>query len=274
MNRTLTLLVLSLLIFSCKPSYNLSDEKNKIFSLAKGDFSNKDYFDNIPNSLKDSVPKEKLYRYLDSVRHSLESMSFKTEDIISNDIQIKKLSSTRKINTIFFKIIEYSNSLKIQGNSNNFYLKDYKAFLNSELINYSEKNLGILITKFEGHILTYWTKKSKKWKYLPYSDLYNKRLFGLETTQKIIDLYFDDIFINPKIKWDKESISIFREIYEEERNNYEEDGIDFEKFFKCRMKYQQKAEEKFGYEIPDKYYDSLYFIEHSVKCRIYSKKLN
>ncbi|MBO6879872.1 hypothetical protein [Winogradskyella sp.] len=274
MKKILFILSFGLFYFSCKPSFNLASEQTKIVSLANGDFSNDNYFESIPNAVKDSVPKEKLYQHLDSLRFYLDSVFFKKEDIISQDIQIQRVSSTRKINNYYFKIIEYSNSLKIQGNINNFYLKDYKAFLDSELINYSENNSRTLTTKYEGYILTYRTGKSKKWKYLPYSDLYNERLFGLETTQKIIDLYFDDIFISAQKKWDKESIAIFTEVYEEERNAYVEDGIDFEKFLKCRRKYQEKAEEDFNDDIPYEYYESGYFLEHSIKCRIYSKKLN
>ena len=108
---------------------------------------------------------------------------------------------------------------------------------------------------------------------MPYNDLYNERLFGIKTTQKIIELYFDDIFVPAQKKWDSESIALFNEVYEEERNSYIDEGIDFEKFLKCRRKYQEKTEEDFNDNIPNEYYESSYFIDHSIKCRIYSKKL-
>lgn len=274
MKKLIIILVIGFCLFSCKPSYDLVNEETKLINLVKGNFSNDDYFENIPNAVKDSISKEKLHQHLDSLKFYLDSVFFKTEDIISQDIQIQRISSTRKINNKYFKIIEYSNSLKIKKHKNNFYLHDYKTHLDSELIKYSEDDSKILSTKIQRYILAYWAKESEKWKFLPYSDLYNEKLFGLKTTQNIIDLYFDDIFVPSQKKWDEESIAIFTEIYEEERNTYVEDGIDFEKFLKCRRKYQEKAEEDFNDNIPYEYYESDYFLEHSIKCRIYSKKLN
>lgn len=277
MRELLIILAFGLFFVSCKPVYNLTSEKPKIVNLVKGNLNNDDYLSSIPNSVKDSIPKEKLYKHLDSVRNSLDSIFFKPIDIISQGITINKISSTRRIDSYYFKIIEFSNSLEIQKNESNLYLYDYKEFLNQNLINYSDdvtKLVSPLQTNRNGSILAYWEKEVKEWKHLPYSDLYNEKLFSLKSAQKIIELYFEDIFIDSKVKWDKESISIFSEAHEEERNNYEGNGIDFEKFLKCRMKYQQRAEEKFNYEIPDEYYESAYFIEHSIKCRIYSKKIN
>lgn len=274
MKKPLVFLFISLCFFSCKPIYDLESEKTKIIHLAKGNFTNDDYFESIPNRFKDSVPRDKLYKHLDSVRNIINSIFFKKEDIISKDIKIEKISSSKKINDGFFKIIEYTESLKIQGNANNFYLKDYKTFLDREFTKYSEDKSQVLTIKSRGYILTYWTEESKKWKYMPYNDLYNERLFGIKTTQKIIELYFDDIFVPAQKKWDRESIAIFYEVYEEERNSYVEEGIDFKKFLKCRRKYQEKADEDFNDNIPDEYFESGYFIDHSIKCRLYSKKLN
>ena len=156
------------------------------------------------------------------------------------------------------------------------YLYDYKQFLNQNLINYSDdvtKLVSPLQTKLDGNILAFWDKEVEKWKYIIYSDLGNEGLFGLRTSQGIIDLYFDDIFVPAKTKWDKESLAIFTEVYEEERKTYIDDGINFNKLLKCRRKYLEKAEEDFNGDIPNEYYESIYFLENSIKCRIYSKKL-
>ena len=67
MKKPLVFLVVSLYVFSCKPTYDLASEETKIISLAKGNFSNDDYFESIPNKVKDSVPKEKLYQHIDSL---------------------------------------------------------------------------------------------------------------------------------------------------------------------------------------------------------------
>ena len=104
--------------------------------------------------------------------------------------------------------------------------------------------------------------------------MFNEGLFGLNSAQRIIELYFKDIFIEPINKWDKESIQIFYDAYNEDKSNYKKDGIDMDKFIKCRIKYTQKAEEKFSFEIPDKFYESSTFFDQSIKCRIYSKKTN
>ncbi|WP_411766791.1 hypothetical protein [Winogradskyella sp. A3E31] len=276
MNRVLIILSIGFIIFSCKPSFNLVNEKPLIENLVSGDYTNDDYLKNLPNNFKDSLPQEKLFKHLDSLHNGFDSLFYKASDLINQNVKIEKLSSTKRIDDYYFKIVEYSNSIKVQKNKKNFYLYDFKQFLNQNLIDYEDNIYKLdshLETKLNGKILAYWGKESGKWKYLAYNDLLNEGLFGLRIAQNIIDLYFDDIFVASKIKWDKESISIFREIYEEERNNYIEDGIDFEKFLKCRIKYLEKAEEDFNYDIPDEYYESAYVFNHSIKCRIYSKKL-
>ncbi|WP_299523244.1 hypothetical protein [Winogradskyella sp.] len=274
MNKLFVFIAFCLSFISCKPSFNLSAEQPKINNLALGNYSNEDFIENFPDSTKDLLPKEKINVYLDSIRLDFDSTLYRKEDVISNDVTINKISSTRKIQDIYFKIIQYSNSLKIQKNEQNLYLQDFKDYLKQNLIVYSDDktNLkGILSIKLNKDILAFFEKDSNYWKYLSYNDLGNEAIFGLKTSQDIIDLYFDDIFISAKRRWNKESISIFREIYEQERKNYENNGIDFDKFVRCRIKYQEKAEEKFDNEIPDNYYQSSYFLEHSLKCRIYSK---
>ncbi|MEO1033421.1 MAG: hypothetical protein AAFX55_18680 [Bacteroidota bacterium] len=274
MNRLFLCITICLSFISCKPSFNLNIEETKINNLVIGNYSNEDFIENFPIFVIDSIPIEKINTHLDSMRLDLYSNFYQKKDIISNKIIINKVSSTRKIGDIYFKIIQYSNLLKIQKNKQNLYLNDYKEFLKQNLISYSDDStnlIGNLNTKIDNKILAFFEKNSNKWKYLYYSDLGNEGMFGLKAAQNIIDLYFDDIFTPSKKRWDKESISIYKEIYEEDRKEYENNGIDFDKFVKCRIKYQKKAEEDFNENIPDQYYQTNYFFEHSIKCRIYSK---
>ena len=274
MNKIFLSFCFGLCITSCKPKFNLAKELPRITKLVKHQFTNKEYLENYPNYTLDSIPKEKLYKHLDSIENYIASNLYKPSDIISQKVIIQKISNTKRIDSVYFKIINYSKTRTIKKNKSNYNLYEFTNSLDSEFIEYKDENSDTITVTQNSNVLSFWETTDKKWKHIFYNDMFNEGLFGLNSAQRIIELYFKDIFIEPINKWDKESIQIFYDAYNEDKSNYKKDGIDMDKFIKCRIKYTQKAEEKFSFEIPDKFYESSTFFDQSIKCRIYSKKTN
>ena len=274
MNKTLVLYLLVFIIISCKPSFNLSKEANTIQDLVHGRLDFDSQLELLPDTYWDSISKKDVIKLSDSIKKVFDSTFFKESDVIKNSFEISKISSTKKISNAFFKIIRLNNNLVLKKNRENIYLYDFKSFLDWNLIKYFEykdKLKSSISIHDENYLLAFRKSNSKKWNYINYSDSANHYLFGLNTAKEIIQLYFDEIFISAKQPWSKEDSDLFYEVYNEGRYNDTYNGLNFDKFCKCKIKFEEKIEEQFD-EIPDEYYESLTYIDIIKKCKIYSKK--
>ena len=54
--------------------------------------------------------------------------------------------------------------------------------------------------------------------------------------QEIIQLYFDEIFVPANVPWTKKDINDFYEVYNEYKYDDTYNGLDFDKFCKCKIK--------------------------------------
>ena len=177
-----------------------------------------------------------------------------------------------KIKKNYFKIIQLNNTLTLKKNKENIYLHVYKSYLNNNLIQYKEHDFKLtepITVYLENYILAFWEPSYKKWNYIYYNDQVNQFLFDSKTAKEIIQLYFDEIFVPAKVPWSKKDLNDFYKIYNEYKYDDTYDGLDFDKFCKCKIKFEEKIEKV--EEIPSQYYESESYYEIIQKCMIYSK---
>lgn len=273
MKKLLLVLLVSTVAFNCKPSFELKKETKIIQDFANDRLDFKSQMSLFPDSYWDNVSKKDVIKLSDSLKKIIDTVFFKKSDIISDDYKIVKISSTIKTEKNYFKIIHLENTLTLKKTEENKNLLNYKSYLNNNLIEYLELDFesnSPITVYFENYLLAFWKPNYKKWNYINYNDRANPLLFGSETAKEIIQLYFDEIFVPSKKPWNKEDIDLFYEIYNEVRNDDTYEGLDFDKFCKCKIKFHEKLDE-LNNEIPDEYYESQSYSEIIQKCMIYSK---
>lgn len=272
MRKFILLIVTPIIIYSCKPSFNLLEETKNIQDFTNGNLDFESQMNLFPDSYRDKIAEKDVLKLSDSLEKIVDSLFFKETDVVSDKYDITKISSTRKIKKNYFKIIQLNSILTLKKNKENIYLHNYKSYLNNNLIEYKEHDFKLtepITVYLEKYILAFWKPSYKKWNYMYYNDSANQFLFGSKTAKEIIQLYFDEIFVPAKVPWSKKDLNDFYEIYNEYKYDDTYEGLDFDKFCKCKIKFEEKIEKV--EEIPSQYYESESYFEIIQKCMIYSK---
>jgi hypothetical protein len=165
MRKYFVLILGVLLILSCKPTFDIVTESKKIQDFANGRIDIGNLIEELPSTYKDSISQREVEKLIDSVSTLFESYFFKSSDILNHYFEIKKISSTKKIDNNYFKIIQLNEHFTIAKNRENIYLNDFKSFLNTNLIKFKEDKLDLkkpLITNIEDVALAYWNSEKKK----------------------------------------------------------------------------------------------------------------
>ncbi|MEM6720229.1 MAG: hypothetical protein AAF611_12965 [Bacteroidota bacterium] len=257
-NYLFSLIICTLFVTSCAPSFDLENEQANIEKAILSGFD-LDKKINIfyPNARKrDSV--KKIVKQQQQILHEIQRL-FK-----NRSIDINSVSATVELQERLFKVINVTQQFSIlKEEFPEIPYSVIKDYLKSNLFEYTESPSKFDV-KGDTDILAIHYKDS--WEYFNFSASLLYDAYGLTDAKKIIQLYYDEIFEPTKEKWDAETIQIFKEEYQKIKDQPQYQKLDFDAYCDCMISFQEKIDAEVLYE--SNYYDNDTYLNHLSICRI------
>lgn len=258
----LTLLLFTLFIFSCKPSFELNRELPEIKKNLE-EFS----IENTSKQFEYFFPEEYwINKNKDSILSIFENIHFENpeyfSDYTTSFIKHSKVINTKKAHFILVNINESFHVSKSQFNNIH---KEISTFFDNENINYTNSSDKLIVNNPKT-ILGLYYEELNKWTYYNFNAKMLLDAYGLKTSKKIINAYFDEAFSPSEKSWSKEEVNDFKETYSEIKNQKQYQNLDFDEYCNCLIKFQ----EKIPIDISSNYFESTNFKNNISICRIYA----
>lgn len=252
---------LSLLFTSCAPSFDLKKESaNIIKSFEKLSSPEK----RVDIFYPDSYNKDSIKNILKENSHIVNGIKKYTN---KSDVKINTFSSTITIQNRLFRIVNVTETLTIPKKEIDIPMKDLKAYLQNNLYKYTEDATKLTATGDTDFIAIY---HENAWEYFDFNVSIMYHAYGLKDTKKLVQLYYDEVFIPAEEKWEAESIRDFKEMYNESKGLPQYKDLDFDAYCDCMLQYYEKLD--YDKDIPDGYFESETFLNNIYSCRILTKR--
>ncbi|WP_114902371.1 hypothetical protein [Kordia sp. SMS9] len=246
-----------LIFTSCAPSFNFEKERENILtSLGKLSSPEK----RVDIFYPDSFNKDSLKNILKENKDLLDVIQAGSE---KSTVKINNVSSAITIQNRLFRIVNATETSKLNLKHYMLSVKELKQSLDNNLINYVENDHILTITKDSDFIAIY---HGNSWEYFNFNVSMMYHAYGLVDTKKLVKLYYDEVFIPAEEKWDAESIRDFKEIYGENKDLPQYKNLDFDAYCDCLIRHEEKLEpEKI---LETNYYESDTRLNVIYQCRI------
>ena len=256
-----TCIFLSLLFINCAPSFDLKKEAANIIN-SFGKLSSPEK--RVDIFYPDSYNTDSIKNILKENKYMLDMLRIGSQ---KTDVRINNVSSTITIQDRLFRIVNATEKAKLNMKQYMLNENDLKKHLDNYLIDYVEEEENLLITKDSDFIAIY---HENAWEYFDFNVSMMYHAYGLKDTKKLVQLYYDEVFIPAEEKWDAESIKNFKEMYNENKDLPQYKDLDYDAYCDCLLQHY----ERLGYDkdIPDAYFESETYLNKMFSCRILTSR--
>ncbi len=270
-------MIIVFLIFlnSCKPTFNISEEKPRIVNALKNDLFNKNSIHErvemfFPKEYWKTNSKHELIKSIDSIQELLRGpLHSEKKRITKHNISINKFSNLIKIRNTYFVLISINEAFDVIKTAHLEGADDIEKYIKRNLILYVDDPFKI-IANTNSDILGQYDNVAKKWIYYNFNEGLFLKAYGMKDTKKIIDLYFAEIFEYSDEEWTKQEIKEIKDLYRESWDLEQYKYLNFDDYCNCKIEYQKKWTD----DVPDEYFEqSEALLESIYRCRIYSTNL-
>jgi len=255
------ILLITFIFSNCAPSFDLKKEAENIIE-SFSDLSS-------PEKRVDIFYPDSYNK--DSIKNILKENKFLIDLLKGNfprpSLKINNVSSTITLQNRLFKLINTSEIYKLNMKQYMLSESDLKKDLDNNLIDYVENGKYLTITKDSDFIAIY---HKNSWEYFDFNVSMMYHAYGLKDTKKLVQLYYDEIFVPAEEKWDAESVQNFKETYQEIKDGPQYKDLDFNAYCDCLIQHEEKLDYKKISET--NYYESETRLNIIYSCRILTSR--
>lgn len=248
---------LSLLFTSCAPSFDLKKESaNIIKSFGKLSSPEK----RVDIFYPDSYNKDSIKNILKENKHIIDEVKKYAEQ---SNTKINMVSSSITIKDRLFRIVNATETFTIFKKDINISIEAFKKYLESNLYEYKEDAMKFTMT---GDINLIAIHHKNSWEYFNFNLPVFYDGYGMKDSKKLVQLYYDEVFIPAEEKWDAENTRDFKEMYNENKGHPQYKDLDYDAYCDCILQHHEKLD--YDKDIPDGYFDSETYLNYIYSCRI------